>query len=203
MAGRSAADLLLLALLWGCGGLPAPAGGEGPPAPDRGVPAPELEPLALPPVSTFARTCARCHGPEGAFYGEGFAADKGREELARVVAEMMRGPAFLAPTPPDIAAMTAYHRALSAGEPFIAVVACERREEGHRLTIQVRPGDRLVIDHPGGRVALRPDAEGLAVTPPLELPLSIAARGGRGRRELTFPGARYSHGGEPSAGRDP
>ncbi|MBN1361733.1 MAG: cytochrome c [Sedimentisphaerales bacterium] len=82
----------------------------------------DLQPLSLPPVSTFEDACARCHGPEGSFYGEGFAEPAGRE-LKVVVREMMEGPAFLTPSATDVDAMVAYHRALAAGEPFLCVTA--------------------------------------------------------------------------------
>ena len=80
----------------------------------------ELNTLNPGPVETFADNCASCHGPNGSFYGEKFGSRED-EELKKFVEEMMRGPAFLKPSEADIKAMTAYHRALSAGEPFICV----------------------------------------------------------------------------------
>ncbi len=39
--------------------------------------------LPLPPVSTFEEACARCHGPQGSFYGAEFA-KLSDEELVQV-----------------------------------------------------------------------------------------------------------------------
>jgi len=72
------------------------------------------------PVESFEKNCARCHGPHGSFYGTGFGSRE-HEELKKIVEEMMRGPAFLKPSEADIEAMTAYHHALSSGEPFICI----------------------------------------------------------------------------------
>lgn len=80
-----------------------------------------LKDLSLPPVSTFADACARCHGDEGKNYGEGFAKIDD-EELRHVTEDMMYGPAYLEPTEADIEAMTSYQRAISKDEPFIAIV---------------------------------------------------------------------------------
>ncbi len=72
------------------------------------------------PVESFEKNCARCHGPHGSFYGTGFGSRE-HKELKKIVEEMMRGPAFLQPSEADIEAMTAYHHALSSGEPFISI----------------------------------------------------------------------------------
>lgn len=83
-----------------------------------------LVPLSLPPVSTFESACARCHGPEGSFFGPGFANPE-HADLAVIVREMMEGPAALSPSDADVEAMVAYHRALAADEPFFCVTAYE------------------------------------------------------------------------------
>jgi hypothetical protein len=78
--------------------------------------------LSLPPVSTFEKACARCHGSQGSFYGDEFA-NLRDQELIDVTREMMEGPAFLHPSDVDVRAMVAYHHALVAAEPFVVVTA--------------------------------------------------------------------------------
>lgn len=80
-----------------------------------------VENILLPPVSTFADACARCHGDEGNNYGDEFAKIE-REELHKITEDMMYGPAFLQPNEVDIEAMTSYQAAISKDEPFAIVV---------------------------------------------------------------------------------
>lgn len=63
--------------------------------------------LTLPPESTFAQHCARCHGPQGMFYARPFKHEG--QELRQVIREMIEGPAGLEPTEADVDAMLAYH----------------------------------------------------------------------------------------------
>ncbi len=76
--------------------------------------------LELGPVTTFDNSCASCHGPQGKFYGTGFA-NLEHDKLKHTIEEMMKGPAFLKPSEGEIEAMTAYHYALSNNEPFICI----------------------------------------------------------------------------------
>ncbi|MFP4581521.1 MAG: c-type cytochrome [Candidatus Sumerlaeia bacterium] len=96
------------------------------------LPPQQYRPLKLSPVTTFEDACARCHGPQGSFYGEEFAKLE-KEELRPTVKEMMEGPAFLKPTKAEVDAMTAYHRALEKKEPFICVTTKAEQEDGGLL----------------------------------------------------------------------
>ena len=112
--------------------------------------------LTLPPVKTFAEACARCHGPEGSFYGEGFGGLEG-EALHEIVEEMMVGPGALDPTQADVEAMVAYHRALAAGEPFVAVLNPEEAVTGGvaRVRTDVSPGAEITLRGEDGRLEVR------------------------------------------------
>lgn len=142
--------------------------------------------LSLGPVSAFEDACARCHGPQGMFYGKEFA-QMGNPALAEVVHEMMIGPGQLRPTEPESDAMTAYHAALRDKTPFAAVVNAKSFLEGKEAILR---GERL----PGAKVFIRKDgvsaetkASGVkwsAESPPPR-PFEIVLK--KGDAELAFP----------------
>jgi hypothetical protein len=112
-------------------------------APDA-APAPALalaEPLAVGPLTFFNQSCARCHGQYGSFYGEGFAAQRTDADLARVVREMVTGPAQASLPRRDLDALTAYHRSLADGRPFVALT----HKEGTVLAGEVTPRAAVVL----------------------------------------------------------
>jgi hypothetical protein len=79
-------------------------------------------PLAHGPIATYDAACARCHGPNGSFYGPTLGKSKTDAQLRQVIKEMAEGPSQLPPLPPiELDAQTAYHRALIKAEPFLAV----------------------------------------------------------------------------------
>lgn len=98
---------------------------------------------AVPPVAFFERACANCHGPGGMFNGEGFAAMSNDAELARVVHEMVIGPARATLDDASTAALVAYHRHLrqSPRRPFVVLT----RIDGGRVEGEVSGGARVVV----------------------------------------------------------
>ncbi len=136
--------------------------------------------LTLPPVATFDRACARCHGPEGSFYGRGFASHP--DELRQVIDEMMRGPAFLDPTESDVEAMTAYHRALAADEPFVAVTNAADAVAGEPIEFDASPDADVTVARDNGTATLTVARDDASVT-------------------IHFPRQLWSHG-EPGASSD-
>jgi len=124
------------------------------------LPAPTIpvERITLGPVSTFEQACARCHGPQGSFYGEAFA-ELSDSELQDFVKEMMEGPAGLHPSEEEIAAMTAYHQALAAKKPYLVVMDYVE-ENGYRLSGQASLQSNLIIQTAGGPVQAAPDSNG-------------------------------------------
>ena len=101
------------------------------------------------PVRSFEKNCARCHGPQGSFYGEAFG-QREREDLRYIIEEMMFGPAFLSPSPADVHAMTAYHRALSNGEPFVCITKIDTLNK--TIKGEVIPGNQLFIKQDGDKL---------------------------------------------------
>ena len=153
----------------------------------------EIKNLSLPPVSTFAGACARCHGDEGKNYGSGFAKLED-EELHKVVEDMMYGPAYLEPSQTDIDAMTSYQKAISNDEPFIVVVNAESFLNGSEKTLkvetslnsQIQPGDLYSLKQGDKkyRYELIPHKEGK---------IKMAAKRGEKVTELSFPDEIWSH----------
>jgi mono/diheme cytochrome c family protein len=117
-----------------------------------------VQQITLGPVSTFEQACARCHGPQGSFYGEAFA-KLSDSELHDFVKEMMEGPAGLHPTEEDIAAMTAYHQALAAKKPYLVVMDYVE-ENGYRLAGQASLQSNLIIQTAADKVQAAPDSSG-------------------------------------------
>lgn len=74
------------------------------------------------PLDYFNDKCARCHGAYGSFYGKEFGKGKTDAQLAQVVQEMCDGPAQAHLEPRDLEVLTAWHRALRDGKPFVASV---------------------------------------------------------------------------------
>ncbi len=105
----------------------------------------ETEPgESIAPITFFNANCASCHGKYGSFWGEGFAADYGRAELAGVVREMTEGPGFAPIDGAEFDAQVAYNAAMStAGReqgPFLFV---ERFSDG--LRGEVFPGSKVTV----------------------------------------------------------
>jgi mono/diheme cytochrome c family protein len=177
--------MMILLLIWSGCASPSPEHPEptesGAGERDRGVAWPQVHgELTLPPVQTFADACARCHGPEGSFYGEAFASLDG-QELEEIIHEMMVGPAYLSPSAADVAAMTAYHRALAADEPFVAIVdppapnVLRQKDLSEQIRIDASPGARIQIDRSDDAVV-------------------IAAHRGDKATRIEYPPQQWSHG---------
>ncbi|MES2463025.1 MAG: cytochrome c [Armatimonadota bacterium] len=117
-------------------------------------PAPKLAPipplpLARGPIATYDEACARCHGPNGSFYGPTLGKGKTDAQLRQVIQEMAEGPSQLPPLPAaELEAQTAYHRALIKAEPFLAVtVRTAARLEGETTagaTVMVTAGTKTI-----------------------------------------------------------
>lgn len=117
-----------------------------------------FHPLENGPVRTFEKHCARCHGPKGNFYGDKFGS-RSHKDLMYIVEEMMRGPAFLNPSEADVHAMTAYHHALNAGEPFICVTGRDSAKQV--MSGEVALHDKFLIKYESGEIHnLTPDSAG-------------------------------------------
>lgn len=131
LRARRRAQAWLLAAL---GGAAAAASCRAPDAADP--PRAPAAALAVGPLTFFEDRCARCHGPYGAMYVPGMSERLDRRTLARVVREMVEGPAQARLDPQDLAALTAFHLSLDDARPFLAVT----RRDGARFAGEVTPG---------------------------------------------------------------
>lgn len=104
--------------------------------------------LTLGPVTTFAARCARCHGPEGAFYGDHYH-QLSSAQLHEKIGQMMVGPGGLHPTTVEVDAMAAYHQALRGGAPFLCITnAASFAAGGAPLRGETAPDCEVVVATP-------------------------------------------------------
>jgi hypothetical protein len=75
----------------------------------------------VPPISYFEDRCARCHGPQGSFYGDDFGRKLSEDALQKVVDDMCRVQGDAPLKGLELEAQVAYHRAMIAKEPFLVV----------------------------------------------------------------------------------
>jgi hypothetical protein len=152
-----------------------------------------LKNLSLPPVSTFAEACARCHGDEGKNYGKDFA-KLDTEELHHITEDMMYGPAYLEPTKTEIEAMTSYQRAISKDEPFIVITNAASYLEGKddKLKLEISLNAELAgnenIEIQKGKNEYQYLLKASDKTE-----IKITAKRGDKTTSITFPQNIYSH----------
>lgn len=126
----------------------APSPPAAPPAPSATITESINVPGGFAPVSYFQTKCARCHGPYGSFYGDGFGTRLNDEQLRAKVHDMVFGAAQSKLTDEEVAALASYHRSMSRKQPFITVTASEPQWAG-----ECTPGAVVEISTPTGKVA--------------------------------------------------
>jgi hypothetical protein len=77
------------------------------------------------PVSYFENNCARCHGSLGSSYGAGFGKKLSTAALRKTISDMARGPGQAPISGLDLDAQLAFHQALIAHSPYIAVTSID------------------------------------------------------------------------------
>lgn len=151
-----------------------------------------VSPLEHQPLEYFDLYCARCHGPWGDFYGDGFGGHLTDDGLEEIVAEMAAGPAG-APLEEDaLAAQVAFHRSLLAGEPFLVFGGLS---EGV-MSGEVRPGSTVRLVWSEGEVVAEVTGHRWRLNLPESLPAAprlVAEREGS-RTELDLRRTSFSHG---------
>ena len=86
------------------------------------APSAAVKPLKVAPVAYYDGKCARCHGPNGSFYEQNFAAKYDNAGLIAVLKRMAEGPGGAPLADEDLAAQAAYHRAIAANAPFFSLL---------------------------------------------------------------------------------
>lgn len=151
-----AASATLVLTLVGCGrDEPTPAASTPPAAPTETAhaKAPSDSPSmsvsgGFKPIAYFQSKCARCHGPYGSFYGEGFGKALNESQLHAKVHDMVFGAAQSSLNDDELDALSSYHRSLSFKQPFVAVTASEPQWAG-----ECTPGALVEISTPAGKSA--------------------------------------------------
>lgn len=105
------------------------------------VPATDFKP-AFAAMQYFDVNCARCHGPQGSFYGKEFGRHLSDEALTKVVHEMAEGPGNAPLKEDELKIVVAYHRSLIRGDPFISITA---RDNGI-LHGEATPASHITVD---------------------------------------------------------
>ena len=82
---------------------------------------PAPQPLPRGPIAVYEQACARCHGPNGSFYGPDLGLGKTDAQLYKAVQDMADNQGQIELTPLELEAQTAYHRAIIKREPFLAI----------------------------------------------------------------------------------
>lgn len=124
-------------------------------------------PSGFGPLSYFQQACSRCHGPNGANYGDTFGADLSDTDLHQMVEDMAAGPGGKPLEGESLNAQVAFHRSLVDRHPFVIVTHFDQRNlqgetipgamiqitvngksydatvSGHRWTIQFPPDIQL------------------------------------------------------------
>jgi hypothetical protein len=157
------------------------------------VPQTGVADLGQGPVTLFDRACSRCHGPQGAFYGSGFA-KLDDDRLRERVEEMMKGPAQLQPSPLQVEAMIAYSRALRDHRPFICVTNAAAFLAGKDLTLrgEVTPGARVSLARGSTTTKARLDQSTWNVPAPPHPPFVLKARSDTAESKIEFPARLWS-----------
>jgi glucose/arabinose dehydrogenase len=138
----------------------------------------ETTDIALAPVDTYSRFCARCHGPEGEHLlagEEGEFRHSTREELHEITKEMMLQTAALDASEQEIDAMTDYMVAIQGGEPFGSVSNAAAFLAGDTDVLQgdARPGSSVTIEAGGEETEATVDGNWWSVEVTAEPPFTI------------------------------
>jgi hypothetical protein len=94
------------------------------------------------PISYFNDRCGTCHGDYANYMGRQFGARHAAEgKLRQIVHEMVVGPAQSELTDAETEILTAYHRSILDGRPFVVVT----KIEGNTISGEATPESRLEL----------------------------------------------------------
>lgn len=141
------------------------------------------------PIAAYEQACARCHGPNGSFYGPDLGKGKTDSQLYKAVQSMADNQGQIELTPVEVEAQTAYHRAIIKREPFLAVT------ERTRATIcgEVTKGSTITVTVSGKPQQVRVVGFQWSTTLNDEGPILITARRKNKEVKLDPDKAAHSH----------
>lgn len=148
------------------------------------------------PLSYFASNCARCHGPNGSFYGATFGQKLTDQQLRDVVKAMADGPGNAPLSDADLAIEVAYHRSLIDKQPFIALTHSERQNAGLVLKGEATPDASVKVMVGDKTIEAKTDYQNWTATLPRNSQLPkvqiMAVKGGQ-KTTLDLSKSNYSH----------
>ncbi len=149
------------------------------------------------PMSYFESNCARCHGAYGSFYGEGFGKNLTDGKLRQVVHDMAAGPGNAPVTEPQLDALTAYHRSMINGKPFLIINAADEAQDGSRtLKGETTPESQISLRWEGGTATATVQDFTWSAKLPVSIDWSkveVVARKGEAQTVLKPEQSEYSH----------
>lgn len=149
---------------------------------------PDAKAEGFAPLAYFDANCARCHGPNGSFYGKNFGKDlKTDAALKEIVQAMCEGPGNAPLDAAKLEILTDFHRALRDDTPFVTIVA--RSATG--LSGEASPDAKLTLESGAQSVAVMQKGNGWSVNFPADFKVEgakIMARRGEKVREVLLKG---------------
>jgi hypothetical protein len=144
-------------------------------------------------IAYYDAACARCHGPQGSFYGAELGKHLTDAQLVKVINDMAEGPGAAPLTAAGLAAETAFHRAIIAGTPFLSVT----KLDGATIAGEVTPDAAVSLSAGGKAITATVDGSTWqASLPPGTRPDALTLTAEREGKKTTLPlstGNRFSH----------
>ena len=129
----------------------APVAPKVAPATEKTAPTTEKAAAGFAPLSYFDANCARCHGPNGSFYGKDFGKNlKDDAALRQIVKEMCEGPGNAPINEKSLDILTDFHRALRDNSPFLVLVA----QDAKVLSGEASPDAKITLENGAQNVAV-------------------------------------------------
>jgi len=97
------------------------------------------------PITYFEDNCARCHGSNGSAYGPEFGKHLSDAQLTKVIDDMAVGPGNAPVNARQLDVLVAYHHAMIARQPFVAVTKTTPTGEQLTLEGEVTPNTALTV----------------------------------------------------------
>jgi hypothetical protein len=115
--------------------------GAGPATPNTATQSATQPATAFAAMDYYDQSCARCHGPQGSFYGSSLGRDLDDKGLIKVCFDMAQGPAQAPISESDNLTETAFHRSLIMHSPYLSIT----RIDGAKWSGEVMPDAKIAI----------------------------------------------------------
>jgi mono/diheme cytochrome c family protein len=130
---------------------------------------PKLEALDFAPLSYYEGACARCHGNNGANYGD-LLKGKSDAQLHDGIHAMAIGPGQSPLNDAQIDVMTRWHRALIENKPFVHLAKIEKSDSGKTiLSGEATPDAKVFLKNGDQQLEATRDGAGWKIEAPADL----------------------------------